>query len=176
MKILKKDMAFVTIINIGHHRMSFQRWSVTWRPPPKCYSVVARRLPFYGHHRNGIRRWPQSGIVLFFAQDLLLISSILCCLLSMLQPRLIVYIVNKDFCRLNKLVSYLVSLEQAVDGGYFTDIPPNVVGLKNSFSVGLLSTFVFINFFILFHRYKQISLIGILCVTASGKQQQEVSY
>ena len=94
----------------------------------------------------------------------------------MLQPRLIVYIVNKDFCRLNKLVTYLVSLEQAVDGGYFTDIPPNVVGLKNSFLVELLSTFVFINFFILFHKYKQISLIGILCVTASGKQQQEVSY
>ena len=64
-----------------------------------------------------------------------------------------VYIVNKDFCRLNKLVTYLVSLEQAVDGGYFTDISPNVVGLKNSFLVGLLSTFVFINFFILFHRY-----------------------
>ena len=71
----------------------------------------------------------------------------------MLQPRLIVYIVNKDFCRLNKLVTYLVSLEQAVDGGYFTDIPPNVVGLKNSFLVGLLSTFVFINLFILFHKY-----------------------
>ena len=40
-----------------------------------------------------------------------------------------------------------------MDGGYFTDIPPNVVGLKNSFLVGLLSTFVFINFFILFHKY-----------------------
>ena len=71
----------------------------------------------------------------------------------MLQPRLKVYIVNKDFCRLNQLVTYLVSLDQAVDGGYFTDIPPNVVGLKNSFLVGLLSTFVFINFFILFHKY-----------------------
>ena len=93
------------------------------------------------------------GIVLFFVQDLLLISSIVCCLLSMLQPRLKVYIVNKDFCRLNKLVTYLVSLEQPVDGGYFTDIPPNVVGLKNSFLVGLLNTFVFINFFILFHKY-----------------------
>ena len=97
-----------------------------------------------GHHRE---------LFFFFVQDLLLISSIVCCLLSMLQPRLIVYIVNKDFCRLNKLVTYLVSLEQAVDGGYFTDIPPNVVGLKNSFLVGLLSTFVFINFFILFHKY-----------------------
>ena len=139
--------------------------AVTWRPPPNgilavalshCRSVI-RRWPvgyhFYGHRRNGIQRWPPLGIVLFFVQDLLLISSIVCCLLSMLQPRLIVYIVNKDFCRLNKLVTYLVSLEQAVDGGYFTDIPPNVVGLKNSFLVGLLSTFVFINFFILFHKY-----------------------
>ena len=109
-------------------------------------------------------------------QDLLLISSIVCCLLSVLQPRLIVYIVNKDFCRFNKLVTYLASLEQAVDGGYFTDIPPNVVGLKNSFLVGLLSTFVFINFFILFHNFKQISLITIVCLTASGKHEQEVSY
>ena len=107
--------------------------AITWRPPLKCYLVVAHRLPFYCHRRNSIRRWPPSGIVLFFVQDLLLISSIVCCLLSMLQPRLIVYIVNKDFCRLNKLVTYLVSLEQAVDGGYFTDIPPYVVGLKNSF-------------------------------------------
>ena len=67
-------------------------------------------------------------------------------------------------------------LEEAVDGGYFTDIPPNVVGLKNSFLVGLLSTFVFINFFILFHNFKQISLITIVCLTASGKHKQEVSY
>ena len=62
-----------------------------------------------------------------------------------------------------------------MEGGYFTDIPPNVVGLKNSFLVGLLSTFVFINFFIIFHKYKQISLIGILCVdclrqTATGSK------
>ena len=87
-----------------------------------------------------------------------------------------IYIVNKDFCRFNKLVTYLASLEEAVDGGYFTDIPPNVVGLKNSFLVGLLSTFVFINFFILFHNFKQISLITIVCLTASGKHKQEVSY
>ena len=162
--------------------------AVTWRPPPNSISAVALShhrsviwqwpvgYHLYGHRQNGIRQWPPSGIVLFFVQNLLLISSIVCCLLSMLQPRLIVYIVNKDFCRLNKLVTYLVSLEQAVDGGYFTDIPPNVVGLKNSFLVALLSTFVFMNFFILFHKYKQISLIGILCVTASGKQQQEISY
>ena len=84
----------------------------------------------------------------------------------MLHPRIIVYIVNKEFCRFNRLVTYLASLEQAVEGGYFTKIPPNVVGLKNSFLVGLLSTFVFINFFILFHNFKQISLIGILCLTA----------
>ena len=128
--------------------------AITRRPPPKCYSVVAHRLLFYGHRRNGIRWWPPSGIVFFFVQDLLLISSIVCCLLSMLQPKSIVYIVNKDFCRFNKLVTYLASLEEAVDGGYFTDIPPNVVGLKNSFLVGLLSTFVFINFFILFHNFK----------------------
>ena len=70
-----------------------------------------------GHHQE---------LFFFFVQDLLLISSIVCCLLSMLQPRLIVYIVNKDFCRFNKLVTYLAPLEQAVDGGYFTDIPPNV--------------------------------------------------
>ena len=139
--------------------------AVIWRPLPNSILAVAlshrqsviRQWPigyhFYGHHRNGIRWWPPSGIILFFVQDLLLISSIVCCLLSMLQPRLKVYIVNKDFCRLNKLVTYLVSLEQAVDGGYFTDIAPNVVGLKNSFLVGLLSTFVFINFFILFHKY-----------------------
>ena len=94
----------------------------------------------------------------------------------MLQPRIIVYIVNADFCRFYKLVTYLVSLEEAVDGGYFTDIPPNVVGLKNSFLVGLLSTFVLINFFILFHNFKQISLITIVCLTASGKDEQEVSY
>ena len=137
--------------------------AVTRRPSPNSISAVACRLPFYSHCQNGIRWWPPSGIVLFFVQDLLLISSIVCCLLSMLQPRLIVYIVNKDFCRLNKLVTYLALLEQAVEGGYFTDIPPNVVGLKNFFLVGLL---VFINFFILFHKYKQISLIGILCVTA----------
>ena len=43
MKILKKDMAFVTIINVGHRQMAF------W-----CYLVVAHRLPFYGHRRNGI--------------------------------------------------------------------------------------------------------------------------
>ena len=146
------------------------------RPPPNVILMVARRLPFHGHHRNSIRWWPPSGIVFFFVQDLLLISSIVCCLLSMLQPRLIVYIVNKDFCRFNKLVTYLASLEEAVDGGYFTDIPPNVVGLKNSFLVGLLSTFVFINFFILFHNFKQISLITIVCLTASGKHKQEVSY
>ena len=150
--------------------------AVTRRLPPKCYSVVAHRLPFHGHCRNGIRQWPPLGIVFFFVQDLLLISSFVCCLLSMLQPRLIVYIVNKDFCRFNKLVTYLASLEEAVDGGYFTDIPPNVVGLKNSFLVGLLSTFVFINFFILFHNFKQISLITIVCLTASGKHKQEVSY
>ena len=138
--------------------------AVTWRPPPNGILAVALShhqsviwwwpvgYHFYGHCGNGIRRWPPSGIF-FFVQDLLLISSIVCCLLSMLQPRLIVYIENKDFCRLNKLVTYLVSLGQAVDGGYFTDIPPNVVGLKNSFLVGLLSTFVFINFFILFHKY-----------------------
>ena len=159
-------MAFVTIINVGHLRMSFRR----------CYSAVAHRLPFHGHHRNGIQQWPPSGIVFFFVQDLLLISSIVCCLLSMLQPRLIVYIVNKDFCRFNKLVTYLASLDEAVDGGYFTDIPPNDVELKNFFLVGLLSTFVFINFFILFHNFKQISLITIVCLTASGKHKQEVSY
>ena len=145
-------------------------------PLPKCYSVVAHRLLFHGHRRNGIQWWPPLGIVFFFVQDLLLISSIVCCLLSMLQPRLIVYIVNKDFSRFNKFVTYLASLEEAVDGGYFTDIPPNVVGLKNSFLVGLLSTFVFINFFILFHNFKQISLITIVCLTASGKHKQEVSY
>ena len=94
-----------------------------------------------------------------------LISPIACGLLSMLHPRIILYIVNKEFCRFNRLVTYLVSLEQAVEGGYFTEIPPNV-GLKKSFLVGLLSTFVFINFFILFHNFKQISLIGILCLTA----------
>ena len=60
--------------------------AVTGRPPPKCYSAVAHRLPFHGHCRNGIRLWPPSGIVFFFVQDLLLISSIVCCLLSMLQP------------------------------------------------------------------------------------------
>ena len=76
--------------------------AVTRRPPPKCYLAVA-----LGHCRNGIWRWPPSGIVFFFVQDLLLISSIVCCLLSMLQPRLIVYIVNKDFCRFNKFVTYL---------------------------------------------------------------------
>ena len=145
--------------------------AVTRRPPLNSTSAVA-----LGHRQNGIRRWPPSGIVFFFVQDLLLISSIVCCLLSMLQPRLIVYIVNKDFCRFNKLVTYLASLEEAVDGGYFTDIPPNVVGLKNSFLVGLLSTFIFINFFILFHNFKQISLITIVCLTASGKHKQEVSY
>ena len=53
-----------------------------------------------------------------------------------------------------------------MEGGYITEIPPNIVGLKKSFLVGLLSTFVFINFFILFHNFKQISLIGILCLTA----------
>ena len=149
------------------------------RPPPNVISAVAvtRRPPLnvisavaLSHCQSVIREWPvgyhftasaktafSSGhrreLFFFFVQDLLLNSSIVCCLLSMLQPRLIVYIVNKDFCRLNKLVTYLVSLEQAVDGGYFTDIPPNVVGLKNSFLVGLLSTLVFINFFILFHKY-----------------------
>ena len=139
--------------------------AVTWRPPPNGISVVA-----LSHCQSVIQWWPVgyhftataetafSGghrweLFFFCVQDLLVISSIVCCLLSMLQPRLTVYIVNKDFCRLNKLVTYLVSLEQAVDGGYFTDIPPNVVGLKNSFLVGLLSTFVFINFFILFHKY-----------------------
>ena len=128
--------------------------AVTWRPPPNVILAVAlEQIHFDGHHRNGIQQWSWLGIVLFFVQDLPLISSIVCCLLSMLQSRLIVYIVKKDFCRLNKLVTYLVSLEQADDGGYFTDIPPNVMGLKNSFLVGLLSTFVFINFFILFHKY-----------------------
>ena len=162
--------------------------AVTRRPPPNSTSAVA-----LGHRRSVIRRWPvgyrsmataetafggghRRELFSFFVQDLLLISSIVCCLLSMLQPRLIVYIVNKDFCRFNKFVTYLALLEEAVDGGYFTDIPPNVVGLKNSFLVGLLSTFVFINFFILFHNFKQISLITIVCLIASGKHKQEVSY
>ena len=99
-------------------------------------------------------------------QDLLLISSIVCYLLSMLQPRLIVYIVNKDFCRFNKLVTYLASLEQAVEGGYFTDIPPKVVGVKNWLLLGLFIALAFINFFILFHKYPKNLLNGILCVTA----------
>ena len=72
-------------------------------------------------------------IVNAFVEDLLLISPTVCGLLSMLHPRLIVYIVNKEFCRFNRLVTYLASLEEAVEGMYFTDIPPNVVGLKNSF-------------------------------------------
>ena len=149
-------------VALGHHRSVIRWWPIGYR--------------FHGHCRNDIRRWSPSGIVFFFVQDLLLISPIVCCLLSMLQPRIIVYIVNADFCRFNKLVTYLASLEEAVDGGYFTDIPPNVVGLKNSFLVGLLSTFVLINFFILFHNFKQISLITIVCLTASGKDEQEVSY
>ena len=70
----------------------------------------------------------------------------------MLQPRLIVYIVNKDFCRFNRLVTYLASLEQAVEAGYFTDIPPKVVGVKNWLLLGLFIALAFINF-ILFHRY-----------------------
>ena len=120
----------------------------------------------FGHCQNSNGEWLPLLIVNAFVQDLLLISPIACGLLSMLHPRIIVYIVNKEFCRFNRLVTYLASLEQAVEGGYFTEIPPNVVGLKKSFLVGLLSTFVFINFFILFHNFKQISLIGILCLTA----------
>ena len=115
--------------------------------------MVARRLPFHGHRRNGIRQWPPSGIVLYFVQDLLLISSIVCSLLSILQPRLIVYIVNKDFCRFNRLVTYLALLEEAVEGVYFTDIPPKVVGVKNWLLLGLFIALAFINFFILFHKY-----------------------
>ena len=117
--------------------------AITRRPPPNVISAVAiiRRPPLNSisvvaqSHRqsviwqwpigyrstataeNGIWWWPPSGIVFFFVQDLLLISSIVCCLLSMLQPRLTVYIVNKDFCRFNKLVTYLASLEEVVDGG-----------------------------------------------------------
>ena len=79
--------------------------AVTRKPPPKCYLAVAHRLLSHGHCRNGIRQWPLSGIVFFFMQDLLLISSIVCYLLFMLQPRLIVYMVNKDFCRFNKLAT-----------------------------------------------------------------------
>ena len=129
----------ILVVALCHRRSVIQRWPVGYH-----FTATAEMAFGGGHHQE---------LFFFCVQDLLLISSIVCCLLSMLQPRLIVYIVNKDFCRLNKLVTYLVSLEQAVDGGYFTDIPPNVVGLKNSFLVGLLSTFVFINFFILFHKY-----------------------
>ena len=30
-----------------------------------------------------------------------------------------------------------------MDGGYFTDVPPNVVGLKNSFLVGAVKPLLF---------------------------------
>ena len=31
-------------------------FSSGFEPLPKCYSVVAHRLPFYSHRRNGIRQ------------------------------------------------------------------------------------------------------------------------
>ena len=92
-------------------------------------------------------------IVNVFVQDLLLISPIACGLLSMLHPKIIVYIVNKEFCRFNRLFTYLASLEEAVEGVYFTDIPPKLVGVKNWLLLGLFIALVFINFFILFHKY-----------------------
>ena len=67
-----------------------------FEPLPKCYSAVARRLPFLRPPPKRHSVVATAGNCSFFVQDLLLISSIVCCLLSMLQPRLIVYIVNKD--------------------------------------------------------------------------------
>ena len=93
------------------------------------------------------------GIVFNFVDNLLLISSFVCSLLFMLQPRLIVYIINKDFCTFNILFTYLVSLEEPVEGVYLTDIPPKVVGVKNWLLLGLFIALVFIIFFILIHKY-----------------------
>ena len=53
-----------------------------------------------------------------------------------------------------------------MEGGYFTDIPPKVVGVKNWLLLGLFIALDFINFFILFHKYPKNLLNGILCVTA----------
>ena len=39
-----------------------------------------------------------------------------------------------------------------MEGWYFTDIPPEVVGVKNWLLLGLLIALAFINF-ILFHKY-----------------------
>ena len=63
-----------------------------------------------------------------------------------------------------------------MEGGYFTDILPNVVGLKNCFLVGLLSTLLFINFFILSNKFAKEALNCVFCVIASSKQEQEVTY
>ena len=76
------------------------------KPPPITISAVVS-----GHRRNGNGWWLLLVIVNAFVQDLLLISPIACGLLSMLHPRIIVYIVNKEFCRFNRLVTYLASLE-----------------------------------------------------------------